>query len=211
MNTFVVGDVHGCCCELKKLIGGMGIKWGEDRLVLLGDYIDRGEEEHEVLALLQGLVNKYGSSKIIPLRGNHEQMMLDALGNLNTSGYGFSEQEITFMRSLPVYFEDDSWFYVHGGINPYKDLASQDNNEMLWIREKFYNYPGQLQKKIAFGHTPTRGIHGKDTPVLWKEKIAMDTGCVFGGKLSGAKIVDGEVIELYSVDKTRLTFEQIVA
>jgi serine/threonine protein phosphatase 1 len=211
MNTFVIGDIHGCCKELKVLISRIGIEWGVDRLVLLGDYIDRGNEEHEVLRLLQYLVNEYGSDKIVPLKGNHEQMLLDSVDNRYVSSCRFSDKEINFLKERPAFFEDETWFYVHGGIDPLKDFAEQKEEEMLWIREPFYNFPGQFQKKIAFGHTPTRCIHGQDVPVVRNDRIALDTGCVFGGKLSAMKLVEGEIAAIYSVEKSSLEFRESAA
>lgn len=211
MKTYVIGDVHGCFQELNQMINIMGIKLGEDRLVLLGDYIDRGNEEHEVLELLQNLLIKYGPDKIIPLMGNHEQMLLDSVGTRFISNSRFSEKEIEFLRSRPVYFEDESWFYVHGGINPLKELAEQDEEEMLWIREQFYNYPGQLKKKVAFGHTPTRLINGSDVPMVWNDRIALDTGCVFGGNLSAMELLDGDIVAIYSVNKTNVNINKCAA
>ncbi|NCB41045.1 MAG: serine/threonine protein phosphatase [Clostridia bacterium] len=201
MKTFVVGDVHGCFQELTELLGSLRIKWGEDRLILLGDYIDRGSQEHEVLDFLQNLRNKFGINKIIPLRGNHEQMLLDTLGNTYHMNCRFSENEIEFLRSLSVFYEDTNWFYVHGGINPSLGLASQNEQEMLWIRGEFYNHRGSFEKKVAFGHTPTRSINGKDEPVVWEDRVALDTGCVFGGNLSAMEICDGNITAFYHVSK----------
>lgn len=203
MKTFVIGDIHGCFQELKALIEKMAIKWGEDRLVFLGDYIDRGNEEHEVLELLQNLLDQFGPDKIIPLMGNHEQMHLDSVDSGRACSDRFSERDMAFLRNRPVYFEDESWFYVHGGVNPLKDFTEQDEDEMLWIRETFYNFSGRLQKKVAFGHTPTRLIHGQDVPVVRSDRVALDTGCVFGGRLSAMELLNGEIITIHSVDKIR--------
>lgn len=199
MKTFVIGDVHGCFKELKGLIDGMGIKLGTDRLVLLGDYIDRGEGEHEVLDYIKKLRGRYGMDKVIALRGNHEQMLLDATENGFHTGSRFSSEEIAFMNSLPVYFEDDYCFYVHGGIDPAVSLDQQKDDVMLWIREEFYLHPESLQKKVVFGHTPTRTITGKDIPIIWEDRVALDTGCVFGGRLSALEISEDTILAIHMV------------
>lgn len=199
MKTFVIGDVHGCCDALVELLEVSGIRLGEDRLVLLGDYIDRGSQEHQVLELLMHLRERYGSDLIIPLRGNHEQMLLDNLDSGYSWGCRFQKKELEFMRSLPICYQDDHWFFVHGGIDPKKKLTVQEDDQMLWIREECYLYSGKLEKKLVFGHTPTRLIHGKDEPVVWSDRIALDTGCVFGGQLSCLVIEDEMAKRIYSV------------
>lgn len=201
MKTFVIGDVHGCYDALVNLLEVSGIRLGVDRLVLLGDYIDRGQQEHEVLAFLMQLRKQYGTDLIIPLRGNHEQMLLEDMGWGGNRESNFGRLEIDFMESLPVSFEDEHWFYVHGGINPEKKLTDQMENEMLWIREECYQHPGPLEKNLVFGHTPTRLIHGKDEPVIWKDRVALDTGCVFGGRLSCLIIDNGVATATCSVSE----------
>jgi serine/threonine protein phosphatase 1 len=199
MKTFVIADVHGCYDALVDLLEISGVRPGKDRLVLLGDYIDRGRQEHEVLALLMDLRSRYSNDLFIPLRGNHEQMALDDAERYGAKESRFGTAELDFMKHLPVSFEDEQWFYVHGGIHPDKRLSDQTVEEMLWIREECYLYPGLLEKKLVFGHTPTRLIHGKDEPLIWKDRVALDTGCVFGGKLSCLIIENGIAVKTCSV------------
>lgn len=208
-TTYVIGDVHGCFGALTDLIEVSGVRLGKDRLVLLGDYIDRGDQEHEVLALLMDLRERINQNLFIPLRGNHEQMLLDHVEWYGAKSCRFSKSELDFMKSFPVSYQDEHWFYVHGGINPAKKLSEQTEEEMLWIREECYLYPGPLEKNLVFGHTPTRLIHGKDEPVILRDRIALDTGCVFGGKLSCLVIEDGVALSTYSVtaDKRVVLFK----
>ena len=42
MRTLVVGDTHGCLEELQIMLGDANLNLSQDRLILLGDYIDRG-------------------------------------------------------------------------------------------------------------------------------------------------------------------------
>lgn len=203
MKTFVIGDIHGCFDTLTELLRVSGIRLGKDRLILLGDYIDRGSQEHEVLALLMDLEQRYSKEMFIPLRGNHEQMALSSANQYGAETSRFDEAELDFMRRLKASYEDAHWFYVHGGIDPEKRLAEQIDEEMLWIRKECYLYPGKLEKNLVFGHTPTRLIHGLDEPVIWPDRVALDTGCVFGGQLSCLIIENGAVAGTCSVSKTR--------
>ncbi|PIE06593.1 MAG: serine/threonine protein phosphatase [Rhodobacterales bacterium] len=75
----VVGDVHGNDRLLISLLNRLGgLDPAPDRLVFVGDLVDRGENSANVLSLLFGLQRRLGR-KMVVLRGNHEQMMLDFL------------------------------------------------------------------------------------------------------------------------------------
>lgn len=78
MKTFVVGDIHGRCAQLLNLLDMLPRDEATDTLVFLGDLIDRGPDipgcvEH-VFNLCQAK-----PEKVVCLRGNHEQMLLDFL------------------------------------------------------------------------------------------------------------------------------------
>ena len=80
MKTIVIGDIHGCYRELDLLVSGL-IKEGryvpeEDRLIFLGDYIDRGDNPRLAVKYVRDLQDMYGD-KVIALMGNHEDMLLD--------------------------------------------------------------------------------------------------------------------------------------
>ena len=77
MKTFVIGDVHGRRSQLKRLIEMLPRK-ASDTLVLLGDLIDRGEDAPGTVSDVIEL-QRTAPERIIALRGNHEQMLLDLL------------------------------------------------------------------------------------------------------------------------------------
>jgi serine/threonine protein phosphatase 1 len=150
-----------------------------DKIVFLGDLIDRGADAPGVVEKVMELSNN--NSNVVALRGNHEQMMLDCLdygdlqwlipenGGLATlSGYGFDlellkdvsdihipEEHVEFLRSLPYFHEDEQAIYVHAGLVPGESPADIDPDILLWTRDfDFYrNYEGKL---CFFGHTPTQ-------------------------------------------------------
>ena len=76
MKTFVVGDVHGRCAQLKSLLAMLPRDEASDTLVFLGDLIDRGPDGPGCVDLVMKLQQK-NSERVICLRGNHEQMLLD--------------------------------------------------------------------------------------------------------------------------------------
>src|SRR5215203_2568112 len=77
MRTLAIGDIHGCHIALTCLLQQVEPR-AEDRIVFLGDYIDRGPASREVVDILLSL--KKVCSPIF-LRGNHEVMLLKARRN----------------------------------------------------------------------------------------------------------------------------------
>ena len=76
MKTFVVGDIHGRCAQLQILLDMLPREYPTDTLVFLGDLIDRGPDVPGVVEHVLNLCRE-DPIKIICLRGNHEQMLLD--------------------------------------------------------------------------------------------------------------------------------------
>ena len=67
MSTYVIGDIHGCYDELMRMLKVIDFK-KSDRLILIGDYIDRGRQNYEMLRFIS-----YHPENILLLRGNHEE------------------------------------------------------------------------------------------------------------------------------------------
>ena len=81
VRLYAIGDVHGCFDLLVNLLQRIemdqaGRTPNETRIVLLGDYIDRGPQSREVCELLFSMA---GSKRVCCLKGNHEETMLDVL------------------------------------------------------------------------------------------------------------------------------------
>src|ERR671923_509758 len=79
MRSYVIGDIHGCLDELGHLIEGLPLAPG-DRLVFLGDYIDRGPDSKGVVSFLLELEKDPAAYELVFLKGNHEDMLLSFLG-----------------------------------------------------------------------------------------------------------------------------------
>ena len=75
MNTYIIGDIHGCDRALKSVLKRLAPDEKEDRLILLGDLYDRGPESWEVFQTVKSLAETYGD-RFVLLRGNHEDYLL---------------------------------------------------------------------------------------------------------------------------------------
>lgn len=221
MRTVVIGDVHGCYKELKELMTILETEGAynknTDKLVFLGDYIDRGSDSRLVIKFVREL--QENNDNVIALMGNHEDMLLDYMkdngDNWLFNGYvstmesykGFDNQfkkDVQWIKTLPIYHEDEHCVYVHAGIDPYKPMEEQDRFNMLWIREEFIYNMKNYHKKVIFGHTPTVFLNEEFKPVrTFANNIDIDTGCVYGGALTALIIEDGEVDGFYQVEKIK--------
>src|SRR6185295_17593571 len=85
----------------------------------------------------------------------------------------------------------DPYVFVHAGISPLHSLEEQREEDLLWIRDEFIRNRHRLAKTVIFGHTPQR-------EVLWHlpYKIGLDTGCVYGNKLSCLDLTSGVLLQV---------------
>ena len=226
MGCFVVGDVHGCVDELVYLLEGLPLDQG-DRIVFLGDYIDRGPDSQGVISRLVEL-QRAGEQEIVFLKGNHEDMMLGYLGmggrhgdmflynggRATLTSYGISDisaptaeivaqippSHLQFLTNLKPFCIVEPFCCVHAGVRPFKSLNEQDESDMLWIRSEFILNPHRLPFTVLFGHTPQNEVLF-DLPY----KIGLDTGLVYGNKLSCLEI-HGKT--LYQINRNSKTVRQ---
>lgn len=216
MKTFVIGDTHGCYSEFKMLLDSLDADFKTDRLIMLGDYIDRGLQSYELLMALQLLRNTYGSDHIVLIRGNHEQMAIDSsndiepcwgngcdatLNSFKKHNYSLGEA-VDFFKTMPLHYSDEYFFYVHAGVNPNRSLKDQSDDDFLWSRREFISHSHKLGKTIIFGHTPTFYFSSQATkPQFMNDKIALDTGCIYGYSLSALELVDDKIVQVHSVNR----------
>ncbi len=76
-RLIAIGDIHGCIDPFCELVEKKIRIRKEDRIILLGDYIDRGSHSREVIDYILDL--RAQGYDIIALTGNHESMMLDSI------------------------------------------------------------------------------------------------------------------------------------
>lgn len=197
-----IGDVHGCASlliqELEKHEGSGA------ELILLGDLIDRAPEadgDRHVLELvwqLQARPGLWGLAGVTVLRGNHEQMLIDALAEdepgLATDGWEWNGGDTAL---LPFYRKHRTWFealprtvirgdylFVHAGVRPGVPLEQQKDDDLIWIRRPFLNRPHGLPYTVVHGHSITRD-HRIERRA---DRINLDTGAFRSGVLSSLRL-----------------------
>jgi len=197
-KVFAVGDIHGCLDKLVLLMGKIDINFKKDTLVFIGDYIDRGPKSKEVVDYLIDLAR--GKDSVIFLRGNHEYMLQGYLDGTDTmfflanggeatiksylqSGMGdeagpIPAHHLEFFDGLRLYYETADYIFVHAGLKAQVPLEKQHEWDMLWLREEFIYSDFDFGKQVIFGHTAFR------KPLVLENKIGIDTGAVYGNKLT---------------------------
>jgi serine/threonine protein phosphatase 1 len=209
-RIFAVGDIHGCLDKLIELMDTVDIDPDKDTLVFIGDYIDRGTDSKGVVDYLIELAGQY--RHVVFLKGNHEQMLdfylneKDELWFLANGGQVtldsylredppaeaglIPQSHLDFFENLLPCYETEAYIFVHAGLKAKIPFAKQDEWDMLWIRDDFVFSDFDFGKVVVFGHTPFY------EPLVLDNKIGIDTGAVYGNKLT---CVELPAVKFYSV------------
>jgi serine/threonine protein phosphatase 1 len=188
-------------------------------LVFLGDYVDRGPDSRSVVdRVISGLPQGFEAHF---LKGNHEAILLNFLddawsldnwlvngGEATMLSYGVDtgrlarlrapseawrqafaavlpEAHLRFFKSLKLSVSFGDYLFVHAGVKPGVPLAAQTEADLIWIRGPFLDHAGPFDKIVVHGHTPG------EQPVIRANRIGIDTGAVFTGRLTALRLQDG--------------------
>jgi serine/threonine protein phosphatase 1 len=207
-RTIAVGDIHGCSAALDALLAVLDLR-PDDTLVTLGDTIDRGLDSRGVLDRLIALKDH---CRLVPLMGNHDRMLLDALadrdgrahalwracgGIATLQSYGdvddpgeIPAEHIRFLRSCRLSFETETHLFVHANYQADRPLAGQHEGILLWesLRD---TEPGPhfSGKAAVVGHSSQKSGEVLDLGYL----KCIDTYCYGGKWLTALDVGSGQL------------------
>ena len=205
-RLFAIGDIHGCNLALKALIEAIDPRT-DDTIVVLGDVIDWGPDSRDCV---RQLIDLSGRCRVVPILGNHEELMLQALdsdsalrswldlgGDRTLLSYPYDginiidPAHVEFIRGFLDYHETDHFIFTHANYDP--DLP-MDRQPSLKLRWEFLDPALQRNhasgKTVVVGHTPQTGGEVLDLGHV----ICIDTDCSRGGWLTGLEIGSGRVM-----------------
>ena len=224
-RILAVGDIHGMYEKLIALMEQVQFDPAQDLLIFLGDYIDRGPQSLECLDYVMSLYKQYperviclkgnhesmcsnyykyeGQKRSFMSEDNDLQMILVWLDNGGKDTFRqFKklkklelQKRLRWMRMLSNHYQVGDYYFCHAGIQPFIPLENQREDDLLWMREGFFELYNGRNGTIVVGHTPTQVLKKKywsdpDTPpttpqFLDNNIILCDTGAFMdGGKLS---------------------------
>ncbi|HTO70510.1 MAG TPA: metallophosphoesterase family protein [Myxococcota bacterium] len=218
---YAIGDIHGMRDELARLLSRMPLQKG-DRLLFIGDYVDRGPNPKGVVDDLIELAKRY---ECLFLMGNHEAMFLSFLGwkgssyfgseaflhnggetTLASYGYFQGDEDFAlppeherFFQNLQLSHLEGEYAFVHAGLSKaslglsdVKYALSRETARDLLWQRETADLPHSLGVTVIYGHTPL-----PDFSVRWNlpYSIGIDTGAVYGGPLTSIRLPDETIFQ----------------
>ena len=185
-ETIIIGDVHGCYRELMDLLDKIGPS-SSDKVYFVGDLITKGPSNREVLDFLieqkqmQTVLGNHENALLMKYRSQPVVLKRSQKKTRKELGRKFNSY-MKFVAKWPLMIKlPGDGLIVHAGIRPDISLNKQTAEDCTNIRTVngvpwFEKYKGK--KTIVFGHWVT------ERPIIRKNVIGLDTGCVYGGKLT---------------------------
>ncbi|OEJ93903.1 polynucleotide kinase-phosphatase [Streptomyces thermolilacinus] len=218
----IIGDIHGCASELEALLAKLGYVDGRHpggrTAVFVGDLVDRGPDSPGVLRRVMGMVES-GDALCVP--GNHENKLgrwlagrkvqhthglAETIGQLEREDDAFRQRVRRFIDGLVSHYVLDEGRLVvcHAGLPEkyhgrtsgrvrshalYGDTTGETDEFGLPVRYPWAEeYRGRAT--VVYGHTPV-----PDTSWV-NNTICLDTGAVFGGKLTALRWPERELVDV---------------
>jgi diadenosine tetraphosphatase ApaH/serine/threonine PP2A family protein phosphatase len=216
-RLIAIGDIHGCAREFEDLLEKLALRAG-DRVILLGDLINRGPDSAGVLALARRHAE-------LSLLGNHELRLLNYRKtgdptHLKKADYDTLKQlgprDWAYLSAMPLTFHDrrDDIVLVHGGFLP--DQPWREQPARVVTRIQNIDRQGNPRKRSEAPDCPHWSSHWRGPPfVIYghtsrskvlrrKWSLGIDTGCAMGGRLTACVLPDLELVQV----KARETYYQ---
>ena len=232
----IIGDVHGCLRELETLlrelgweVSATGARHPEGRTaVFVGDLVDRGPDTPGVLRLVMGMVE---AGTALCVSGNHEQKLARALNGRKVRIAHGLQESMDQLAAEPEEFQRSAHAFIDGLISHYQldggklvvahaglkeayhgrasgrvrsfalygDTTGETDEYGFPVRYPWANeYRGRAM--VVYGHTPV-----PETEWI-NNTICLDTGVVFGGKLTALRYPSRELV---SVPAEQVWYESV--
>ena len=208
-RLIAVGDIHGCHAEFAEMLDVLQLKDG-DRLVLLGDLVNRGPDSAKVIDLARaaGSISLLGNHELRLLRfrktGDNKYIKERDLETFET----LRPDDWTYMEAMPLTFEEAelNTVFVHGGFLP--DEPWQKQPADVVTRIQVIDKDGKPKRRadapdapawadlwggppyVVYGHTPRAEVY------RLKWSIGIDTGCVMGGYLTALVFPERRIVQV---------------
>lgn len=208
-RVIAIGDIHGCADEFEALLAKLA-PTRRDRIILLGDLVNRGPDSVRVIALARRHAHR-------SLLGNHELRLLNFRRtgdptHLKKSDYETLQQlgraEWAYLEAMPLTYRVDglATVLVHGGFLPGKPWRTQPARVVTRIQvvgpdgepHKRADFPEAPHWSaqwdgppfVIYGHTP------RPEPVRNKWTLGIDTACVLGGALTACVLPGRTLVQV---------------
>lgn len=228
---FAIGDVHGESRKLGEMhtaiLDRIALEGAPGCIIHLGDYVDRGPDSRGVIERVMALEERFRNDRVISvvsLKGNHEQMMLDAFdGSIDAGGWwsqGGAEAadsyaggqgkadadwrdlipraHVDWIRGLGSIRHDDArrLVFVHAGIEP-SAFPNEGDQTYLWTRsDRFFDRNNWPDRPHLKNLTVIHGHTPRNfQPEVFAHRINVDTGACFGGPLTAVMLKEGAAPE----------------
>lgn len=203
-RTVLVGDVHGCRAELEDLLSHVGLN-ADDRLILVGDLVVRGPEPRATLELVRAV----GGTAV---RGNHEDRLLRWNARRKTAkplrigpttrktASELRDGDWKQLAEMPLWLDLPAHGIrvVHAGIVPGIPILEQDPRTLMYVRTLGPSREPLEERGRSWAHShtgPEHVVYGHNAqaePEIARFATGIDTGAVYGGRLTAMVLRDGE-------------------
>ena len=216
-RILAIGEIHGCSTALRALTDAIN-PGADDLIVPLGDFIDCGPDSRGVIEQLIALSKR---CRMVPLLGNHEEMLLNALESKSEFRYWFRlggkqtlesysayrsdlevipAEHVAFIRRCRNYFETQTHIFVHGNYEPELPMHQIDAGKLRWEHLDVIRLrPHCSGKTVVVGHTPQKDGMVLDLGFL----VGIDTDCCRAGWLTAFDVSTGGIVQADQSGKIR--------
>ena len=222
---YAVGDIHGMRVQLEKLMRSLPLQ-EDDHVVFIGDYVDRGPDPAGTVDFLVEFKKSHRCTFLIgnhesmfldfigwegPMYFAGDAFLMNG-GDRTLVSYDYFDSDLEptdfkvpkdhedFYRNLELHYMEGDYLFVHAGLSRAAldsssvdvALRRSDAEDMLWNRTSA-DLPHKLGVTVVYGHTPAHDLQVRWNPPF---SIGIDTGAVYGGKLTAIRLPDETIFQV---------------